>query len=171
MDGLLTFTRMSLVSLTFFKVDFAVTLRSFIKACIWFAITVAFGLAPMLLLMLANKIAPNQELANKIFEFYNDLVIPFLCSAIIAEVGVEAFLCKVKFSKYSYLAFFLSSAMILFLVCIVYIVILNNHLKENINVSLWVSQDIIVTYTVVYCLSVKTILFKEEDKVYQKWRQ
>ncbi len=87
----------------------------------------------------------------------------------IAEICIEALLCKVVFNKYSYFFFFASSALVLFLACIAFTVVAMAKDNPNFNESLIVILNIfVVTYTVLFCLGVKTVMFIEEQKMHSK---
>jgi hypothetical protein len=100
-------------------------------------------MAPILLILLVNVIAPKAVQFDKLKHLLNDLTIIFLSSAMIAEVSIEAFLCKIKFSKYAYLAFFVSSAMILGIACIAYTVIITRDENSISFHNIWVSRQLL----------------------------
>lgn len=160
---------MQAIKLTLFKIDFSVISKSLVKSVFWLIVTAIYGTAPLLLLRFANYFSPHAEQIHKIKELLNELTIPFLSSAMIAEIGVEAFLCKIKFSKYAYAGFLASSLLILALSSVIYTVFIKSKSEGNFNFdNLWIFQGIVVTYTIIYCLSIKTIMFIEEDKIYKK---
>lgn len=163
---------MQAIKLTGFKIEFSVVFKSITKSIIWLLITAIYGTAPLLLLWFANHFSPDPGQIHKIKELLNELTIPFLSSAMIAEIGVEAFLCKIKFSKYAYAVFLASSILILALSSVIYTVFIKSRSAGNFNFdNLWIFQVIVVTYTVIYCLSIKTIMLIEEDKIYKKCQQ
>jgi len=87
-----------------------------------------------------------------------------------AEVTIEAFLCKVKFSKYSYLGFSCSSFMIMALVGIIYSVLIFGRFNIKVFNTLnymKIFQNIIVGFSLIYCIFIKALLFYEEDINYQ----
>jgi hypothetical protein len=156
------------VSLQAFKIEFSTLSKSVIKSGMWFFTVAIYGVAPILLLLLVNYFAPAIDQTDRLKHQLQDLTILFISSAMIAEVGVEAFLSKIKFSKYAYLVFFLSSSLILGLVCIAYTVIIRTKPDSNFNFSnLWIFQTIVVTFTFFYCMTIKTFMFVEEDKTYR----
>jgi len=160
---------MSIIKLQGFKIEFSTVSKSIIKSLIWFFTTAIYGTAPLLLLLFVNYFTPDIEQVGRIRDELKNLTILFLSSAMIAEIGVEAFLCKIKFSKYAYLVFFVSSALILGLVCIAYTVIITTKPEQKFHFdTLWIFQTIVVTFTFLYCLTIKSIMFVEEDKIYKK---
>ena len=162
---------MRFVTFEAFKIEFSTLSKSLIKSFIWFTTTALYGTAPIILLLIVNYFAPDLDQTKKINQQLKDLTILFLSSAMIAEIGVEAFLCKIRFSKYAYLVFFLSSALILGLVCIAYTLIIKTKPESNFNFdNLWIFQTIIVAFTFFYCLTIKTFMFVEEEKIYKKCR-
>lgn len=159
---------MALVKITAFKIDLSIVLRSSLKAIIWLIVTTAYGTAPLLLLFFINSFSPDMEEVTRIKSQLKDMTILFLSSAMIAEVAVEALLCKIRFSKYAYFVFFVSSAMVLGLACIAYTVVVKTKPDKGFNFPyLWIFHTFVVTYTVLFCLSIKTIMFMEEDKIYK----
>ncbi|MEO5681469.1 MAG: hypothetical protein ABIQ88_02445 [Chitinophagaceae bacterium] len=157
------------ISFVAFKIDFSTLTKAIIKSVIWFVTTAVYGMAPILLLLIVNYLAPDVGQEDRIKHLLKDLFVLFLSSAMIAEIGVEAFLSKIRFSKYAYLVFFVSSALILGIVCIAYTVIVKTKAEDQFNFNnLWLFQVVVVTFTLVYCISIKTFMFVEEDKIYKK---
>lgn len=147
--------------------------RSVIKALIWCVWNVVAGLSPFLIIIFVAGILLTKNdpvSADEIKHLSNDCVVLFFCSAMMAEVTVEAFLCKVKFSKYSYFGFCCSSFMIMGLVGIIYAVLIfgrfNIKAFNQLN-FMGIFQTIIIGFSFLYCLFIKSVLFYEEDKNYQ----
>lgn len=159
------------IQFTGFKIDLAVHYKSFLKALFWLIFTALCGTMPVLLLLLMNSLSPEAENIVKINEQLKDMLIPFLGSAMIAEICIEALLCKIRFSKYSYFFFFFSSALVLFLACIAYTVMTKSRPGTDFNDSIiWILHIFVVSYTVLFCLSIKTIMFIEEEKIHKQCR-
>jgi hypothetical protein len=95
------------------------------------------------------------------------LFLPFLCCAVISELSFEAFLSKIKFSKYSYLFFAMSAAVVITIVCIFYIIIFFQKPERIVTLpATWSVQFIVISFTSAYSLFLKALLFIEEDKIY-----
>jgi hypothetical protein len=97
-----------------------------------------------------------------------DCVILFFCTAIIAEITIESFLCKVKFSKYFYLGVCSALFIVLIIVILIYysLIIGNNKMLIFINLSNIIEfQKFIMAFSCVFCIFIKTALFLEEDKM------
>lgn len=154
-----------------FEVHFTSISKSFIKSCVWLVTTVFFGSLPLLLVILLSKLG-IVEANDKAREMYNDLFLLFLSSAMISEISFEGFLCKIKFSKYSYLFFSLSAGSVIGIACILYPVIF---LSKNENIAklhmVLIFQLFVISYTIAYSLYLKTMMFIEEDKMYNKCYQ
>lgn len=154
-----------------FTFDFSAPYRAFIKSLIWLVCVFACGSLPMLLVLFLHYLGIG-EADKKLSAFGYELFLPFLCCAIIGEISFEAFLCKIKFSKFSYLFFGLSAFIVIGIVCLLYVIfffyqpdkIFNSENSTNKLPSIWTLQAIIVTYTAIYSLCIKTFMFFAEEK-------
>ncbi len=166
---------MALFKLNLFEVDFAPVGKALAKASIWMVATALFGSVALILVGILSKL--NIIGADtKLKEHIDDLFIVFLCCAIISQLSFEAFLCKIKFGKYSYLFFFGSAALAMFCACIYYTIIFMqkgaeahpDETKPTVNfAAVGIFQIIFIIYTVLYTLFLKVFLFMEEDKIYK----
>ena len=155
---------MPLINVKTFTLDVSRPLKAFIKSSIWLFFVVLCGSLPVLLISLLHYLDIG-EADKKLESFNHELFWPFLCCAIIGEISFEAFLCKIKFSKYSYLFFGLSAGVVVIIVCLFYLIFFFKKPEEIAKLpATWIFQVIIVTYTSLYSLGVKTFMFFDEDK-------
>jgi hypothetical protein len=155
---------MPLINIQTFTFDINSPLKAFIKSVIWLFFVVLCGSLPVLLISLLHYLDIG-EADKKLESFNHELFWPFLCCAIIGEISFEAFLCKIKFSKYSYLFFGLSAGVVVIIVCLFYLIFFFKKPEEIAKLpATWIFQVIIVTYTSLYSLGVKTFMFFDEDK-------
>jgi hypothetical protein len=153
-----------------FKVYFPDVFKAIVKSIIWLLSTAFFGSLPLLLILLLSGLG-IVEADKKANEMYNDLFLIFLSCAIISEISFEGFLCKIKFSKYSYLFFAVSAGVVVGISCILYIIIFlrrANHAKIQAILNY---QIVLITYTVLYSIHLKALLFIEGIKIYKKWKR
>jgi len=158
------------IKLDFFTVEFSTKSRAIGKSLIWLGVTGVIGGLPILLIWMLSGMH-IQQADDKLKEIIHDLAVPFLCCAIITEISIEAFLCKIKFSKYSYLSFFLAAGIVIFLVCFLYVVTFilksENLVKPG---QIGIYQVIIISFTILYSLFIKTVMFIEEQRAFEKCR-
>lgn len=154
-----------------FTFDLSNPLKAFVKSFIWLICVFACGSLPVLMVWFLRYLGIG-EADKKLNAFGYELFLPFLCCAIIGEISFEAFLCKIRFSKFSYLFFGLSAFIVIGIVCLLYVIFFFYEPQKIFNSgdgvhklpSIWVFQSIIVTYTVLYSLCIKTFMFFEDDK-------
>lgn len=147
-----------------FEIDISRYAKALIKSSIWLVCVFACGSLPFLLMKFiqAFKIAEANE---KLKLFDHDLFLPFLCCAIIGEISFEAFLCKIKFSKYTYMFFAFSSGAIIAIVCIVYLVMFFKEPTTMVELpASWIIQTFVVSYTSIYSFSIKALMYIDESK-------
>lgn len=162
---------MNFIKFKAFTFDFNIYFKAFIKSSIWLAFVFLCGSLPIILMNVLLKIGVV-EANTKLEDFNHELFFPFLCCAIIGEISFEAFLCKVKFSKYSYMFFALSAFLVVGIVCVVYLTIFFSKPEKVMDLpATWLIQVLIVSFTLLYSLFIKTIMFVEEDKTYKLWQQ
>lgn len=148
--------------------------RSLLKATVWAAWNVGFGLMPFVITMfVAGILLPKNENSisnDEIRHLSNDCVILFFCSAMMAETTIEAFISKAKFNKYSYLGFCCTSFMVIGLVGNIYAVLVfgrYNFPAFNRMNNMSAFQTIIGIFSLLYSIYIKSKLLYEEDKNYQ----
>lgn len=155
---------MPFVNLKIFTLDFNRPLKAIIKSFIWLFFVAFCGSLPVLVITLLHSLKIG-EADKKLESFNHELFWPFLCCAIIGEISFEAFLCKIKFSKYSYLFFGMSAFAVIMIVCLFYIIFFFKKPEEKLNLpAIWKFQLFIVIYTSLYSLGLKSIMFFDEDK-------
>lgn len=155
------------IQLTGFKIYFNQLTKSVIKSIFWLSMTLFFGCLPLLLVFILSNFNII-EANHKVDEFMNDLFLPFLCCAIITEITMEAFLWKIKFSKYAYGFFIAAVAVLVFSVSMFFLI--KFFTKGEIDVKLpnaWIFHLIVLTFTIAYSVFIKTAMFIEEDKIYK----
>ena len=108
--------------------------------------------------------------ANELKHLSNDCAILFFCSAMMAEITIEAFISKAKFNKYSYLGFCCSSFMVVGMVGTIYAVLVFGKYDLTVfnqmnNMSAF--QTMIIIFSVAHAIYIKSKLLYEEDKNYQ----
>lgn len=155
-----------------FEITLPRWLRSTLKAIIWLVWNIAFGLAPFLLVafIASFKIDPNSnKLSHEEYHhLLNDCVILFFCTAIMAEITIEAFLCKVRFSKYYYLGFCSVLFISLIIVLLIYYSLIAGDRKLLIFSDLSTImkfQTFTMWFSGLFCIFIKATLFWEEDKM------
>lgn len=159
---------MSFINLKTFTLDLNRPLKALIKSLIWLFSVAFCGSLPVLVITLLHSLKIG-EASEKLESFNHELFWPFLCCAIIGEISFEAFLCKIKFSKYSYLFFGVSAGAVIMIVCLFYIIFFFKKPDEMLKLpAIWKFQFFIVVYTSLYSLGVKSIMFFDEDKKNQK---
>lgn len=155
---------MSFINLKTFTIDFSRPVKAFFKSLIWLFFVVLCGSLPVLVISLLHYLGIG-EADKKLESFNHDLFWPFLCCAIIGEISFEAFLCKINFSKYSYLFFGMSAGVVILIVCLFYLIFFFKRPDEIANLpATWIFQVIIISYTSLYSLGVKSFMFFDEDK-------
>ncbi len=165
---------MELMKFKAFTFDVSNPLRALVKSLIWLVCVFSCGSLPMLLVWLLDYLGIG-EADKKLDAFRYELFLPFLCCAIIGEISFEAFLCKIKFSRFSYLFFGLSAFIVIGIVCLLYVIfffrephaIFNNNTTPHKLPSIWYFQTIVITYTSIYALCIKTFMFFDEEKRYR----
>ena len=155
-----------------FEINLPAWLKSILKAGIWYGWNVVFGLVPFLLVALVAsfKLDPNStKLSQQEYHhLLKDCVILFFCTAIMGEITIEAFLCKVKFSKYNYLGFCSALFIVLIIVILIYysLIIGNQRVLIFGDLSnIMEFQKFIIGFSAVFCIFIKATLFWEEDKM------
>ena len=173
-------------------INFNPAVKAVFKAIIWCLWNILSGLAPFLvILFVASTILSSQssaEARKEIMHLSNECVVLFFCCAMMGEITIEAFLSKVKFSKYSYLGFCSSSFMALLLSCIIYTTIIfsrvglihgtetNIVVQQTVNLfsssnNMLMFQTLVVVFAILYCIFIKSLLLFEEEKMYEKCQQ
>ena len=155
-----------------FEINLSVWFKCGIKAIIWFFWNVVFGLMPFMLVAFiasfridSNYIKVSQE---EFHHLLNDCVVLFFCTAIMAEITIESFLCKVKFSKYFYLGVCSTLFPVLIIVILIYygLIIGNSKVFILIDLSNFIKfHKFIIIFSAVFCIFIRTALFWEEDKM------
>lgn len=158
-----------------FEINMSGCVKAVLKAIIWGLWNVGSGLAPFLVVVfIASTLLDKPAQATSMEEINhlrNDLVVLFFCSAMMGEVTIEAFLSKIKFGKYTYLGFCVSSFSILGLVCILYsIIVSGNHNSKPFNGlnNMATFQTIVILFSLIYCIFIKSVLLYEDEKLYNK---
>ena len=81
---------------------------------------------------------------------------------------MEAFLCKIKFSKYAYGFFIAAAAILVFSVSMFFLIKFFTKGESDVKLpNAWIFHTIVITFTGTYSLFIKTVMFTEEDKIYQ----
>lgn len=136
----------------------------FLKAVFWFASNLLYGLAPFLLIQLKNSLsdAPMNDTFAKVYDVNEICGLLFIFCVLLGAATVDFILAKkINLGKHISVLILGGSGAIFVLVCLVYIILSDS---KNINWQNFnVFKQIVITFSTLYCISVKTLIFKLEE--------
>ena len=132
------------------------------KAFSWFLANAAFGLAPLLFLLLINPWLIKHEASPAIHELLRGGIILFVCCALMGAAVIDIVQSKTHFKNFAYFAINVSPFVLLGIICILYLLIILGHVDEKVFTSLSGFYVFVIIFTVLYCTLAKYFLFYEE---------
>lgn len=132
------------------------------KASVWLVANAAFGLAPLAFLWVINPLLKEHDAEQAIHELMRGGTVLFVCCALMGATVIDLLQSKIRFAKFSYFLVNVSPFIMLFIICLLYILIITDKIDENIFTSFSDFYMFAIAYTVFYCTLAKYFYFKKE---------
>lgn len=157
--------------MTDWKTAFSNTIPGFKRALLWCSLNAIFGLVQILLLVMLGSMAVDPKDAEVYREklahtTFRECAIMFFCCAVMGAALTDFILSKVR-TKTNVIGFILNVSPVFMILLVVVLYLDGSHRDPaKINLNLYSTfQVIIIAFSSLYCLIVKTYLYLNEKEV------
>lgn len=134
-------------------------------SCVWLAGNAIFGLAPMVFLVLIKPFLSNQDkIVEEIQVLLKGGMILFVCCALMGSVCIDIVVNKkLQFRNFARFFTHVSPFILLLFICILYMLSIFGHVSSELFTGVSKFYVLVITFTVIYCVIGKYLLYKKED--------
>lgn len=122
----------------------------------------AFGLAPLLFLLLLNPLLQHKNATSEIDRLIGGGIILFVCCALMGAVIIDILISKISFKRFAFFAVNISPFILLFFICLLYLLAILGSINPTIFTTFSKFYTFVIMFTIFYFILGKYLLYKND---------